>query len=406
MLLGVALGAQPVPEFSTGHELPPTTVPPPRSLIYEYADVVVLAAALLLAAYLGLRKRSRRGILTLSVFSLLYFGLWREGCVCAVGSVQNCALTIVDPNYAMPLSVAAFFLLPLVFALFFGRTFCSSVCPIGAIQDVVLVRAVKVPAWLRHALALLPYVYLGAAVLFAALGSAFIICQYDPFVAFFRLSGTTTMLIVGVGILLIAAFVGRPYCRFLCPYSVLLKWLSRVSKWHVSITPDECVNCHLCEDACPFGAIKKPTPQEVGGRTEGRKRLVALLVLLPALIVAGSCLGSLTAAGLARTNPTVRTADIVWKNGDEEPVPDEVVAFRKTGRPATELFSKAADLKKKYDLAGWILGAWVGLLIGGKLIALSVRRTRTEYEADRAECLSCGRCFSYCPREHLRLKSP
>ena len=38
---------------------------------------------------------------------------------------------------AVPLAVVAFFALPLVFALFFGRTFCAAVCPLGAVQELV-----------------------------------------------------------------------------------------------------------------------------------------------------------------------------------------------------------------------------------------------------------------------------
>jgi polyferredoxin len=48
----------------------------------------------------------------------------------------------------VPLVVLAFFALPLAFTLFFGRTFCGAVCPIWAIQDVVLLRPVRVPGWL------------------------------------------------------------------------------------------------------------------------------------------------------------------------------------------------------------------------------------------------------------------
>ena len=52
-------------------------------------------------------------------------------------------------------------------------------------------------------------------------------------------------------------FIGRPYCRYLCPYGALLAILSRFS-WHgVTITPDEELDCGLCIDACPFGSIEK-----------------------------------------------------------------------------------------------------------------------------------------------------
>ena len=87
----------------------------------------------------------------------------------------------------------------------------------------MLLKPVKVPPWLEQALSVLPYIYLGAGVLFAATGSAFIICQYDPFVPIFRMSGRSLMVLCGAALLLLGVFVGRPYCRFLCPYGALLK---------------------------------------------------------------------------------------------------------------------------------------------------------------------------------------
>ncbi|UCG48837.1 MAG: 4Fe-4S binding protein, partial [Phycisphaerales bacterium] len=128
----------PPPDFESGYEQPETTVPPPRSGIYEYVDPAVLLATLSLASYLVLRRRSRRAIFVLAVFSLLYFGFWRKGCICPIGAIQNVTLMIFDSGYAIPVVAVIFFLLPLVFTLFFGRTFCAAVCPLGAAQDLVL----------------------------------------------------------------------------------------------------------------------------------------------------------------------------------------------------------------------------------------------------------------------------
>ncbi len=254
----------PPPDFGPGYQMPASTYPGARATWRDLADVAVLGGALSAAAYLALKRRSRNGILALSVFSLAYFGFYRAGCICPIGAIQNVTLALVDRRYALPLVAVLFFALPLVFALVFGRVFCGGVCPLGAIQDVVLIRPVRVPPWLQKALGVLPLVYLGAAVLFAALDTMFIICRYDPFVSFFRLGGGFGMLVAGGIVLLLSVFIGRPYCRFLCPYRVLLGLCSRVAWRHATITPDDCITCSLCEGECPFGAIRRPTPEGVG----------------------------------------------------------------------------------------------------------------------------------------------
>ncbi len=393
------------------HETPTTLFPEPRATGLEYLDVALLAAALSLASYLALAKRSRRGLFLLAIASLAYFGFWRGGCVCSIGSIQNVALAAFDSSYTVSLTIVAFFALPLLFTLFFGRTFCASVCPLGAIQELVTLRPVKVPAWADHALSLLAYVYLGAAVLFAATGTAFVICRYDPFVGIFRLSGSVNMLVLGGCFLLVGVFIGRPYCRYLCPYGAILGLLSKVSKWHLRIPPEECINCRLCEDACPYGAIREPTvSQNTKTRRSGRSRLVLLLVLLPILIAAGLGLGRLLAVPMARLNADVRLAEEVHaeqvqlqQTGKIVEETDATKAFRETGRRPEELYVEALDLQRRFGSAGLWLGGWVGLVIGVKLIHLSLRRRRTDYSPDRGGCVSCGRCFWYCPCEQVRL---
>jgi hypothetical protein len=119
----------PKPEFDTGYQQPNTTAPSARFLVLEYLDVLILLAVLSLVTWFVLKKRSRQGVFWTSVFSLLYFGFYREGCICSIGSIQNVVLGIVDPTYAIPITALLFFLLPLVFSLFFGRTFCAGACP-------------------------------------------------------------------------------------------------------------------------------------------------------------------------------------------------------------------------------------------------------------------------------------
>jgi len=92
----------PPPEFESGHQLPATTMPAARAFLFQYLDVGVLALSLGIASWLVFKKRSRKGLVALSLFSLLYFGFWRKGCVCAIGSLQNVSLALGDATYAVP----------------------------------------------------------------------------------------------------------------------------------------------------------------------------------------------------------------------------------------------------------------------------------------------------------------
>ncbi len=407
-MTSVAQDRFPKPEFETDYQQPLTTTPEPRSQAWEYVDVLLLVTALSLASYFALKTRSRRSIFILMIFSLAYFGFIRRGCVCSVGATQNMVLALADPSYLLPAAVVAFFILPLIFTLFFGRTFCAAVCPLGAVQDIISYRQTKLPAWLSHVLDLLPYLYLGLAVLFAATGSAFIICQYDPFVSIFRLSGNFTLILISGVFLVMSIFVARPYCRFLCPYGVLLGWMSRLARRHVTITPDDCVQCRLCEDVCPVDAILKPTPEKAPEtRAKGTKRLAIMLILLPAMIIAGGWAVSRLDGILSRVHPRVRLAEQILKEdaGIVRETTVESRTYRSQGKTVEDLVQEAMIIKKDYQKGGWYLGGFLGLVFFGKLYGLSVRRKRTDYVPDRSSCLSCGRCFLYCPKERVRLKN-
>lgn len=402
--VGWAKEVFPLPEF-TDYQIPQTTIPAARAAWLECLDVAALLAGLALASYLALVRRSRRGLVLLAIVSLAWLGFWRKGCICPIGAIQNVTLGIFDSTYAVPLAALLFLTLPLVFTLFFGRTFCAAVCPLGAAQELVAVRPVKVPIWLDHTLGLVPYIYLGAAVVFAATGSAFLICRYDPFVGFFRLGGSTGMLLFGAGLLVIGVFIGRPYCRYLCPLGAILGVLSKVAQWHVKIPPEDCIRCRLCEDSCPYGAIREPTVQPPMRQRPGqRRRLAGLVVLLPVLVAVCAWLGTRLDVALARLHPTIQLAEQIRleETGQAADTTEASEAFRSTGRALADLYREAVGVQRRFARAGAWLGAWVGLVFGAKLIHLSIRRRRTGYQPDRAGCVACGRCFWYCPSEQAR----
>jgi NosR/NirI family nitrous oxide reductase transcriptional regulator len=256
------------PDFGGSYTFPVAPHPNPRAAWLRGLDVAVLATGLGLAAWLVLKRRTRTGVVALSIGAVAYLGFFRKGCTCPIGSIQNVTLALVDPRFLISFEVMVFFFLPLVAAFLFGRVFCGGVCPLGAVQDLVLVRPQKVPARIDRVLGWLPYVYLALAVVFAGWGlhltmggstlearRRFLICEWDPFIGLFRVSGPFHMLAIGAGFIVFGMFVGRPYCRWLCPYGALLSLASRVAWKNVRITPDRELDCGLCTEACPYGAI-------------------------------------------------------------------------------------------------------------------------------------------------------
>jgi ferredoxin len=392
----------PKPEFESGYEQPSTVTPEPRALALEYFDVLILLVVLSLATWLALKKRSRQGILWLSVFTLIYFGFYRNGCICSIGAIQNVTLSFADPAYSISLTALLFFLLPLAFTLFFGRTFCAGACPLGAIQDLVIIKPISLPKWLNKTLGLIPYIYLSLAVLFAATGTDFIICRYDPFVGIFRMDAQFHMVVLGIGFLLMGMFVARPYCRFFCPYSVLLSGMSRFSKWHLTITPAECIQCKLCTSSCPFDAIDYPTNEkEVVKSGLGAKRFLVYAVLIPIWVAAGVFIGERSHTFLSKANPDVFLAELLISNPEIKNDPDniDVQTFLASGKTMEILVAEADVIRGKFYTGSMIAGGFLGLVIGMTLLNTVVFRKRQDYLPHKGNCLSCGRCMDYCPVE-------
>ena len=404
--IGLVLGEYkfPPPEFETNYVMPVMEKPAARAGSLAYFDIIVLVIVILLSAWASLRKRSRNTIVMISLFSLAYFGFYKHGCICPIGSIQDIAAGLFTPGYYLPLSVILIFTIPLISALFFGRAYCGGACPHGALQDLLLIKEVKIPRWLDRSLSVIAYVYLGLAVLFAVNGTVFLICKVDPFVPFFRQTGPFYMFVTGGVFVLLSTFIGRPYCRFFCPYSALLKPLAMVSKNKVTITPKECVVCNLCEDSCPFGAINKPEnlPRKSGHRT-------LFISLFAAALIFGSGLGYFTGGYLSGFDSDVKLALEInafdKAQIEEKDLSVDAVEFIKKGESRDTLLKRAEGIRKIFQLSGVFFGVFVFLVILLQVIYATRRPKREIYEPDSARCLSCGRCFMDCPIHREALKN-
>ncbi|MCX6249416.1 MAG: 4Fe-4S binding protein [Bacteroidetes bacterium] len=396
----MAIQRFPKPEFESGYVVPDAQLPLPRAELLAWLDVTVLLLTLSLATYLVLKRRSRMGVFLLSLFSLAYFGFYRQGCVCSIGAIQNVTMALFSGSYTVPLTVLFFFLIPLVFTLLFGRTFCAAVCPFGTFQDLVSFRPVRMGAWLNAFLGMIPYLYLGLAVLFAATTTEFIICRYDPFVGIFRLNASFGMFLFAGLLLVSGVFIARPYCRFLCPYGVLLNWMSQFSWKHMTITPAECIQCRLCENVCPYDAIDFPqTKKNPAGQRKQVNQLILLSLLLPLLVLGGVWTGGKMHLTLAGVNSRVRLARMIQATpvSKDQPEIPEITAFRSSGVQQQQLMTEVATIEDDFLTGSRIFGGFVGLVFGITLIRLIRTPYRTDYLPNRGTCFSCAKCMDYCP---------
>ncbi|MDR1756350.1 MAG: 4Fe-4S binding protein [Culturomica sp.] len=417
LILSGAANAQnrfPRPDFESGYQYPDITYAVPNEAVWTSVDILLLVLLMGIVAWAVLRKRTRKPILWVSVISVAWFGFFRSGCVCSIGAIQNVALAGVDSTYILPLSVLLFFILPIGFALLFGRVFCAGVCPFGALQELVNLKNYRLSKSLTTVLGMIPWIYLIFALLYAVTRSSFIICRFDPFIGIFRLGGDLGLLLFGALLLVAAVFTGRPFCRFLCPYGALLSLFSRVSVRKISITPQSCINCDLCRNACPVDAIRPPYENKVKeSRPQGVRRIVGYLIILPLLVLAGAFLMRSVSSDLSRAHKEVRLYDLVMQHeANPQGAPSlELEAFYGQGGTVEALTAAYEEIQGDFKRYATGAGALLGLVIGFTLIGLSVKRTRKHYEIDRAACVACGRCFNYCPqnmqnREETTARTP
>ena len=132
----------------------------------------------------------------------------------------------------------------------------------------------------------------------------------------------------------------------------------------------------------------------------------ALLVFMAPLIIAGSgWVGSRLNVVLSRQHFTVALAEEVMAedSGVRNEMSDETKAFRASGVPTAQLLADARAVRKKFLTGGWFLGCFLGLIFFFKVVKLTRKKRREEYQVNTGTCFSCGRCFSYCPYEQVRL---
>lgn len=148
------------------------------------------------------------------------------------------------------------------------RSFCSWICPVGTLSEVLwkggfalFMHNIHPPRWLDLILRSIKFLLLAFflySIFFAMLPeqvTAFIYSDYNKIADgrlldfFLNLSGRP-LVIIGL-LVLLSLGLRNPFCRFLCPYGALLGLISLFSPVKVTRDKGTCVSCGVCNQVCP-----------------------------------------------------------------------------------------------------------------------------------------------------------
>lgn len=217
---------------------------------------LLLLFALVMTAFL--RKSSKIRWFTLA-YTLFYLGFY-NGTFLSVSHITN-GLKLGPTMFLSDLPLLLIVVFTIVTTLFWGRVFCSSLCPFGALQDF-LTRIVP-KKWRRdlpqaiHDKALyIKYGILALLIITSLTYSEVSIFQYfEPFGTVFYFSQSMLLWAILIAFLLASSVVSRFYCRYACPLGAALGVASFLSPWRIQRV-QQCEVCKVCEQGCPTGAIR------------------------------------------------------------------------------------------------------------------------------------------------------
>lgn len=175
----------------------------------------------------------------------------------------------------------------IIATLFFGRIYCSTVCPLGTFQDVCsrVGKAVKIRHDYHYSKprTTLRYFLFVVTVVSLICGITVVVALIDPYSAYGRMAseilrplwgmileatgtvpvkvgiasslGLVIASVTAIIVCIIAARHGRTVCNTVCPVGTTLGIVARYSIFHIDINPDKCIQCRRCEHVCKSSCL-------------------------------------------------------------------------------------------------------------------------------------------------------
>ncbi len=199
-------------------------------------------------------------------------------------------------------SAATGFIVVLLVTFLFGRVYCSSICPLGVLIDIInhfnrKVHRRRTCKKLKYEFSkpknILRYSILAITVILLIAGSSLGIVLLDPYSNFGRfVTNFIKPIVVGINngavyileqfdnytllpykfptiqfsiiiipLILLGLIIwltlkqGRLYCNTVCPVGSLLSLVSRYALFKIKVNENDCTGCGICETACKAGCI-------------------------------------------------------------------------------------------------------------------------------------------------------
>ncbi len=183
----------------------------------------------------------------------------------------------------------------LIVTFFFGRIYCSSLCPLGTLQD--LINRIS-PRWRRKQYSSgkpvrrwFRYIFFSAVILLFIGGVSVLFNLVEPFANFGRfqkhllrpamygvhrgissvleaggvyitvdpltlsVAGTTLGAVTFAALFVLVFFKGRFFCTTICPAGAVLSLPAAVSRFRIVIDEEKCTSCGRCEEVCKSECI-------------------------------------------------------------------------------------------------------------------------------------------------------
>lgn len=168
-------------------------------------------------------------------------------------------LYIINTIKNIQLDVSVFYIdilvLFLLLSLLFGRLYCSLICPIGFLQEIILFfRLKKSNKYLKNNY--LKYIF--TSILWGSFigGSVFLLKYFEPSIIFSSVFSLSFFAFVFILLILFGAFFfHRSFCRNICPIGIVLGLISRISLFKIYIEKEHCIDCKRCEQNCPVSCV-------------------------------------------------------------------------------------------------------------------------------------------------------